>query len=295
VGSLLRPTSTVVTGNRNPSANLGQSITFTATVRAVTGTGTPTGTIQFSIDGVNVGGVLAMNAQGRATYSTAALPAGGHNVLAIYGGSAIFGGGGSATSIQVVNQAAYTTVLTSNWNPSVSGQSVTLTARVTPAGATGTVLFRLDGLSAGAVTLDATGRATLVTNLLTVGSHTVSDAYSGSVNYLLIFRANLTQRVNAATSRTVVLSSSSRATRGRTVVLTATVTARAPGSAIPTGRAQFRIDGVNSGAASSLNPSGQAAYATSTLTVGRHTLSAVYAGNVNFLTSTSANITQRIR
>jgi hypothetical protein len=296
VGAALRATTTVVTSNRNPAANLGQNITFTATVRPATGTGTPTGTVQFNIDGVNVGGVRAMNAQGRATYSTAALSAGSHNVIATYGGSAIFGGGGSTAFIQVVRAAASTTVLTSNRNPSVSGQTVTLTARVTPGAANGTVLFRLDGGTVGGpVTLDATGRASLVTNLLTVGSHTVSVAYSGNGNYLPSFSANLTQTVNKATSRTVVLSSGSPATRGTTVVFTATVTARAPGTGIPAGTVQFRIDGVNSGPALTVNPSGQAAYATSTLSVGRHTVSAVYAGNGSFLTSTSANIAQRIR
>ena len=138
-----------MTSNRIPSANLGQSITFTATVRPVTGTGIPTGTVQFNIDGVNVGGVLTLNAQGRATYSTAALSAGSHNVIATYSGSAIFAGGGSATFIQVVNQAASTTVVTSNRNPSVFGQTVTFTARVTPLAATGTVQFRLDGADVG--------------------------------------------------------------------------------------------------------------------------------------------------
>ena len=71
VGPALRATTTVVTSNRVPAATLGQSITFTATVRPVTGTGIPDGTVQFTIDGVNVGGALTLNAQGRATYSTA--------------------------------------------------------------------------------------------------------------------------------------------------------------------------------------------------------------------------------
>jgi Bacterial Ig-like domain (group 3) len=389
VGSLLQPTTTVVTSNRILSANLGQNITFTATVRPVTGTAIPTGTVQFNVDGVNVGGVLTMTAQGRATYSTTALSAGSHNVMATYGGSAIYGLSGSATFIQLVNQAASTTVVTSNGNPSVSGQTVTFTARVAPLAATGTVQFRLDGVDVGGpvtlgatgratlvtnlltvgshtvsaaysgnvnylpstsatfiqlvnqaasttvvtssanpsvsgqtvtftarvsplaatgtvqfrldgvpavgpVALDATGRATLVTNLLTVGSHTVSAAYSGNVNYLPSTSATLTQTVNKANSRTVVLSSSATATRGTTVVFTATVTARAPGAGTPTGTVQFRIDGVN-GAALPLNVIGQAAYATSTLAVGRHTVSAVYAGDGNFNVSTSGNITQRIR
>lgn len=296
VGSALRATTTVVTSNRVPSANLGQSITFTATVRPVTGTGIPTGTVRFTVDGVTVGGVLTLNAQGRATYSTAALPAGSHNVIATYSGSAIFGGGGSTTYIQVVNQAASATSLTSNRNPSVSGQSVTFTARVTPAAATGQVQFRLDGATVGGpVVLDTTGRTTLVTNLLAVGSRTLSVTYLGNVSYRPSTSANLTQTVNKASSRTVVLSSGSPAAVGTTVVFTGTVTARTPGTGTPSGTVQFRIDGVNRGTPVTLNPSGQVAYAISTLAAGRHTVSAVYAGNGNFNTSTSANITQRIR
>ena len=46
---------------------------------------------------------------GPGTYTTAALAAGSHTVIAIYSGSAIFAGGGSATFTQDVNQAATTT------------------------------------------------------------------------------------------------------------------------------------------------------------------------------------------
>ncbi len=295
VGPALRATTTVVTSNRVPSAALGQRVTFTATVRPVAGTGTPSGTVQFNIDGVNAGGVLTLNAQGRATYSTAALTAGSHNVIATYSGSTIFGGGSSATFVQIVNQAASTTTVTSNRNPSVFGQSVTFTARVIPAAATGTVTFTIDGAAfGGPITLDATGRATLITRDLSVGAHTVSAAYAGSVNYRPSSSANLTQTVNKAASRTVVTTSGSPAVRGTTVVFTATVTPGAPATGTRTGAVQFRIDGLNVGSPVALNASGQAALAISTLTPGRHTVSALYSGDGNFNTSASANITQRI-
>jgi hypothetical protein len=295
VGPALRATNTVVTSNRVPAATFGQNVTFTATVRPVTGTGIPAGTVQFNIDGTNVGGLLTLNAQGRAFFSTAALSAGSHNVIATYSGSAIFGGGSSATFVQVVNQATSTTTVTSNRNPSVFGQSVTFTARVIPAAATGTVTFTVDGTAfGGPVTLDATGRATLVTTALAVGTHSVSVAYGGSVNYRPSSSANLTQTVTKAASRTVVRTSGTPAVRGTTVVLTATVTAVAPGAGTRTGTVQFRVDGLNVGNPVALNPSGQAALAISTLTPGRHTVSAVYSGDGNFTTSTSPNITQRI-
>lgn len=296
VGQALRATSTVVTSNRTPVSAFGQNVTFTATVRPATGTGIPTGSVQFSIDGTNVGGVLTLSGRGRATYSTATLSAGSHNVIATYSGSTVFAGGGSATFTQIVAQAASTTVVTSNRNPSVSGQTVTFTARVTPLSAGGTVQFRLDGADVGGpVATTATGRARLVINTLAVASHPVSAVYSGNVNYLPSTSATLTQMVNKAASRTVVRSSGNPANRGTTVVFTATVTAVAPGTGTPAGTVQFRIDGVDVGSPAALNVSGQAAYATSALTVGSHTVSAFYSGDGALNTSTSALITQRIR
>ena len=115
------------------------------------------------------------------------------------------------------------------------------------------------------------------------------------MNYLPSTSATLTQTVNKAASRTVVTTSGTPAPVGSTVVLTVAVTAVAPGAGLPTGTVQFRIDGADVGAPVTLNGSGQAAYLTNTLTVGRHTVAAVYAGDGAFTTSTSANLTQRIQ
>ena len=79
------------------------------------------------------------------------------------------------------------------------------------------------------------------------------------------------------------------------VVFTATVTAVAPGTGTPAGTVQFRIDGANVGAPTTLNSSGQAAYPISTLAIGAHTVTAVYGGDTGYNASTSAAITQRIR
>ena len=54
---------------------------------------------------------MTLNAQGRATYSTATLQAGSHNVIATYGGSAIIRRGRQRGVHQVVNQAASTIVV----------------------------------------------------------------------------------------------------------------------------------------------------------------------------------------
>ena len=66
----LTSTTTTLTSVPNPST-FGQNVTFTATVAATTGI--PTGTVQFSIDGANVGAPVALDAAGVATYSTSTL------------------------------------------------------------------------------------------------------------------------------------------------------------------------------------------------------------------------------
>ena len=91
------------------------------------------------------------------------------------------------------------------------------------------------------------------------------------------------------------MSSAPTSIRQATVVFTATVTARAPGAGTPTGAVQFQLDGLNTGLPMSLNPSGQAAYATNLLADGRHTIKVVYLGDGSFTTSTSGAITQRVR
>ncbi len=78
-------TTTIVTSSANPS-DLTQSVTFTATV---TSTGTPTGIVQFKIDGTNLGSPVNL-VGGVATISTAALTAGAYSVSADYSGDSNF-------------------------------------------------------------------------------------------------------------------------------------------------------------------------------------------------------------
>jgi hypothetical protein len=193
---VLRASTTTVTSSRNPST-YGQSVTFTATVRPATGLGVPTGTVQFRIDGVAVGGFRTLNASGIVTYTPNTLSAGTHTVTATYTGDGVFSTSTSPNLSQLVNKANTTTTVTSSLNPStLANNPVTFTARVTPVGNIGTVQFRIDGVVVGGSrALDATGRATLST-ILTVGTHTVQAVYSGSANYNTSTSTTLNQLVN---------------------------------------------------------------------------------------------------
>ena len=278
----LTPTTTTVDGAPNTST-YGQSVTFTATVSPATGTVTPTGTVQFSVNGTNVGAPVAL-VSGVATYTTSTLAAGSQTVAATYSGSAQFEAStGSMT--QTVDPAASTTTLTSSKNPSSLGQAVTLTATVTPAAATGTVTFTVDGVAGSPVTLVA-GKATLTTSTLTAGSHPIVATYSGDANFSGS-TATMTQIVDpVAASTTAVTSSLNPSVYGQAVTLTATVT-----PAAATGTVTFTVDGVAGSPVTLV--AGKATLTTSTLTAGSHPIVATYSGDANFSGSTGS-LTQTV-
>jgi hypothetical protein len=95
-------TTTAVSSSANPALP-GQSITFTATVNPVVpGSGTPTGTVQFKIDGSPSGSPVALSS-GRATLSTSSLTHGTHSIAAEYTGDINFFGSTNSLSSQLVN------------------------------------------------------------------------------------------------------------------------------------------------------------------------------------------------
>jgi hypothetical protein len=94
------------------------------------------------------------------------------------------------------NLAMPTTTLTSSRNPSMFGQSVTLTATVSNPSATGTVTFADGGTNLGTVVLSH-GTATLTISTFSVGSHSLTAVYSGDAMDLTSSSAALIQTVTA--------------------------------------------------------------------------------------------------
>jgi len=198
-------TGTALSSSVTPSV-FGKAVTFTATINILSlSAGTPTGTVQFQIDGANAGSPVSLSTTGHkstATFSTASLGVGTHAVTASYSGDSSFAtSSGTLSGGQAVNQAATTVTVSSSANPSVSGQSVTFTAtvRVVAPGAgapTGTVQFQIDGSNAGSpVSLGSGGIATFSTATLKVGTHTITASYSGDSSFASS-SGSLTQMVN---------------------------------------------------------------------------------------------------
>ena len=288
----LANTTTDVTSSVNPSI-FGQSVTFTATVSVVApAAGAPTGTVTFLDGGSPIGtGTLS---GGIAAFTTSALAVGNHTITTSYGGDSNFNGStGSLTgNPQVVNKADTVATVTSSANPSVFGQPVTFSAAISAVGPgsgtpTGSVTFFDGGTPIGSGTLSG-GIVTFTTSILTIGNHTITTSYGGDGNFNGSV-GSLTgnpQVVNQATTITTIASSQGTIALGDAVTFTATVSVDAPGTGTPSGLVVF-FDGSNPIASGTLNGGSpdQVIFSTSLLTVGSHSITAIYFGDANFIAS----------
>ena len=181
------------------------------------------------------------------------------------------------------------TALSSSLNPSLSGQSVTFTAKVTCTSGvtpTGTMTFKRAGVVLGSETM-ANGSATYTTSTLPVGWQTINAVYSGD-NNCGTSTGSLSQGVKLSSSVTLT-SSANPSTYGQSVTFTAHVTATGAGQA--TGQITFK-SGKTSVGVVTLDSSGNATLTTSTLGVGTHSLTAYYGGNSLYMPSTSSVLNQ---
>jgi len=283
--------TTTVTSSLNPAA-AGTSVTFTATV-SVTGSTTPTGNVSF-FDGATLLNSTALLANKTATFSTSSLSAGSHNITAAYAGDTNFNGSTSAVLVQVINGVATPTTIAvvSTLNPSTAGASVTFTATLSATGQTapgGNVNFFDGATMLGGVAIAANKTAAFTTSALTVGSHTITATYVGDANYATSTSSALTEVVNTVATTAAVVSSLNPSTAGASVTFTATVSTA--GTIAPTGNVNF-FDGTTLLESTAITAAKTAAFTTSALTVGSHTITATYVGDVNYVTSTSAAVTE---
>jgi hypothetical protein len=191
------PTTAVVVATPSPSM-VNQSVKITATVTA-TLTGTPTGSVQFWNGATSLG--TSTLSGGVASITTTALPAGLLTLQASFLGSTYYAATNSPPFDQTVNENTTTTV-TASPNPSVYGQSFTLTAQVTPTPIisgtpTGSVTFYYLGSPLGVGTVNGSGVAS-ITSSLPAGANQVAAAYSGDSVYLSSSSTLLTVTVNPA-------------------------------------------------------------------------------------------------
>jgi hypothetical protein len=187
---------------------------------------------------------------------------------------------------------ATTTTFTSSPNPSAVDQSVLLTGTIATqfgGSPTGTVTFKTGTTTLGQGKV-SNGQATLNYVFTSPGSVSIVAAYSGDSTFLPSNSAPLKQTVTKATTTTTLTSSPNPSQVGQIVKFTATVTGQYGGT--PSGTVTFK-DGSTVLAQVTLS-SGVARYKTSTLTKGKHHISASYPGDANFRFS-SGDVTQVVQ
>jgi hypothetical protein len=122
-------TTTALSSSLNPS-DLGQNVTFTATVTSTAGA--LTGTAQFKIDGTNSGSPVTLNGSGVATLSISTLTAGTHTIAADYSGDVnCAAGSGTLVGGQLVNNRPLVSFSLGNYPVNESSGFVTITVNRT--------------------------------------------------------------------------------------------------------------------------------------------------------------------
>jgi hypothetical protein len=179
-------TTTALVTNGTPAA-AGTQVTFTATVTPTSGSDTPSGTVDFSIDGGN-SVPETLNSEGQAVYSTLSLAPGVHKIVASYLGDATLLASTSSTLQQTIYGAASSlTAVSGSGQSSTYGTAFKAPLVVVVKDAAGdvvpgvTVTFTGAGLAfspASAVT-GSNGEVSVTATPVAVGSLTASATASG--------------------------------------------------------------------------------------------------------------------
>jgi hypothetical protein len=203
----LEPTSVSLTTSADP-ITVGQPVTFTAEVSSEY-PGTETGVVIFYDGNTQLGSVEVSADSGGAvaTLTTSSLSAGSHSITADYQGDDTFAGSDSSPLTQLVRNTSSVSIRSSA-NPILASQSVTFTATVTGAGGTptGPVQFQDGGVNLGGPVNLSNGTASLLVTTLMAGTHNITAAYQGDMNYAGSTSSNLVETVQTGASTTVTVS-----------------------------------------------------------------------------------------
>jgi hypothetical protein len=295
------PTATFLTAFPNPAV-FGQAVTFTAAVKVlVPWVTSATGSVTFA-DSSTLLAIVPLNSAGRATYTTSTLSRGGHAISASYSRGMNFLASSYSPYGQAVQQAATAVTLVSNHNPAAFGQPVTFTAtvHVSAPGAgipTGAVVFNDVNTPLGSVAINSAGQATFSTSMLAPGSHAITAAYLGNINFVPSGLTIIAETVLKGATATTLSIGPNPSIVGQPVTMTAVVHAVAPAAGTPSGAVSFKEGTTLLGTAplQLIGGADRATFTTSALAVGAHTIAATYGGDSHFSSSTSSLLMQTVQ
>jgi Bacterial Ig-like domain (group 3) len=291
----ISPVSTALTLAANPPTivlNNGTTLIATLTAQNIYSKIGPTGTVTFSSGPTVVGTFQVSGAPDPTTHQvniaavvgTGVLPIGNSTFTAKYAGDSSYTASVSGSAVVDVLIPTGTAV-TASVPTSQVGQSVTFTAKITPAQAggpaiSGNVQFTLNGSNFGNPVVVQGGQAQLTTTSLPFGSLVIGGFYLGDSNYVQSV-GYASEIVSPITATTELMASSSSIQQGQSVTFTTTVTPAQKLATGPTGNVQFQVSGEGNSAVP-LNASGQAVFTTSTFPVGSVTVTSSYQGDTTY-------------
>jgi hypothetical protein len=189
-----------------------------------------------------------------------------------------------------VQENGSTTIVLTPSAYEVDGGQLTLTAKLISANGTptGVTSFFRDQKQIGVASLDATGSAIIAVPPLTPGTYAFTATYAGAGTVAPGISVKIYVLVQAATTAgnatsTVLTSSLNPATYGQAVTFTATVSST---SGTPAGTVVFSDGSTTLATVPVVNA--VAAYTTSTLAVGSHTIMASFEGSSGFANSSGS-------
>jgi hypothetical protein len=255
--------------------HVGDSITFTASVA-----GAQSGVISFTDNGKLLA-TVAVNGSGVATFTTAALAAGGHVVMASFSGTSGLGAGDSMPAfVSVGINAPSSMVLSTTANPVRWGHATAITATITGGGGvpSGWVWFFEGARVVGISAVGGGGTAVCTYAGFSVGTHTVTAYYTGDANVAASVSAGLVQSVIRETPTITIGTAANPADSNYSVGLTVDVTSTV---GRPTGHVLV-FDGGVLLATLLLDAAGHATTSLPYPTVTTHAILVTYEGDTYF-------------
>ena len=289
------PTVLVTPATTTPVA--GSTLQISASISAATGSTSPTGTVNFTLDGAAIGTTLVVAGSPSSANITVATPAIGiHTIQAIYSGDGNYNGVTSPGATISVSKGSTTLAVTPATVTPLSGSNLLVTATLTSTVSsttvpTGTVNFTLDGVTVGNGIVAGGTTASINITAPTSGIHALQASYAGDANY----NGSVSPPVNITIAKTpttlLITPATNTPALGATLPVTATITPSAFGSTLPSGTVTFTVDGVTTSIQSVTAGSPSTATVTlPALSPGAHTLSAFYSGDTYYASSTAASI-----
>ena len=282
-----RPTSTRV--NAPATSMIGETVAISAAV--IGGVGTPTGVMEFRVDGT-LAGTMPVEA-GNAVFYVQQLAIGAHMVEATYTGNLNYLSSTSTAAHTVEKAASFTSLTVSSATPRY-GELVTMTVNVlNPTGlpASGIIAVTDGAVLVGTVTLSSKGDsavAMLTTSTLSAGTHQLRAEYQGSDRLQPSASPSIAITVMPSDTSTVLTINPNPSRAGEAVALKVTMTAIAPGGGIPAGTVDFYEGASRIGTADTVN--GVATLTVSTFKAGKHPIEAKFPGTSNYAASVSPEV-----